>query len=129
MIGDIVDKIAQSRDVTRITVSDREGLLIAASHGAQNDSDNSDGAIEDNLWNAYMAQFASNIKSQLRNLTLSRPLELVIQCDTDSLVVSWLNIGWLFVRARDDADWPKLWNLIRDARDEFDALTGESISG
>lgn len=128
MIGEIVERIAQSRDVIRVTVSDREGLLIAAFRGGSDTTNEADEAIGDDLWNAYMAQFASNLKTQLRNLTLARPLELVIHSEDDAIVVSWLNVGWLFVRVRDDADWPRLWNVIRGARDEFDALTGEPVS-
>ena len=128
MINEIVEKIAQSRDVTRVTISDREGLLIASSSGGSENTNEADAAIGDDLWNAYMAQFAANLKTQLRNLTLTRPLEMVIHGEDDAMVVSWLNVGWLFVRVRDDADWPKLWNVVRGARDEFDALTGEPVS-
>jgi len=126
MIEHIIDNLAQRRDVVRVAVSDREGLLIASLPGSVRAGTPTDAEITDDLWNAFIAQFASNVSLHLKNLTLSRPLEMVIHGTADDLLIVWLNVGWLIARVTSTADWPTLWTTVRTIRNEFDALTGES---
>jgi len=125
MIEEMVGRLAAHNDVIRVTVSDREGLLISSATGPAESSVPEDAGLTDDLWNAYMAQFATNLKVHLRNLTLTRPLELVVHGSHDDIVIVWLHVGWLIARVRKSANWPTLWEVVRGIRDEFDALTGE----
>lgn len=127
MIEGIIQQFGQHPDIVRVTVSDREGLLIAAVEGPASGEATADQETTDDLWNAYMAQFASNLKVHLKNLTLARPLELVIHGSDDDVIIIWLSVGWLIARVRSSADWPSLWQTIRDVRKDFDALTGEPV--
>ena len=124
MIEDIIERLAVQPDVIRVTVSDREGLLISAAQGPAETSGSADSDVSDDLWNAYMAQFASNLKSHLKNITLARPLELVVNGTDDAVVIVWLHVGWLIARVRSSTDWPRLWTAVRGIRNEFDTLTG-----
>lgn len=127
MIEDIIDKLAERPDVVRLVVSDREGLLIASARGSAAPGTPRDGELTDDLWNAYIAQFAANMALHLKNITLSRPLEMVIHGTADDLLIVWLNVGWLIARVTSAADWPTLWTVVRGVRDEFDILTGEPV--
>lgn len=125
MIEEIIRALAERSDVVRATVSDREGLLIASQRGLAVAGTATDAQLSDDLWNAYVAQFAANMSMHLKSITLSRPLEMVIHGSADDLVIVWLNVGWLVVRATAAADWPTLWTTVRGIQDELDSLTGE----
>ena len=127
MVEDIIQRLTDHPSVVRVMVSDREGLMIAAQQGSAAAGSPVDTDVPDDLWNAYMAQFASNVTAHLKSLTLSRPLEMAVHGTTDDMMVVWLSVGWLIARVQPDADWPTLWSLVQDIRREFDALTGEPV--
>ena len=127
MVEDIIRRLAEHPSVVRVMVSDREGLLIAVQIGPAAAGSTADADVADDLWNAYMAQFASNVSTHLKNLTLSRPLEMAVHGTADDMMVVWLSVGWLIARVKSDADWPTLWSIVQDIRREFDTLTGEPV--
>ena len=126
MIGNIVERFAQDPDIVRATVSDREGLLIAAVHGPA--AQNSELMADDELWNACLAQLASNMNDHMMNLTLSQPREVIINGSEDDVVIVQLSVGWLIAQVKPSADWPHLRQKIGDIRDAFDSLTGDAVS-
>ena len=127
MIEEIIKKLAERPDVVRVAISDREGLLIAALRGTTKPGTPTDAQVNDDLWNAYLAQFAANMSLHLKNVTLSRPLEMVVRGTADALVVAWVNVGWLLARVTSAADWPTLWQAVRAVQAEIDTLTGEPV--
>lgn len=126
MIGNIVERFAQDPDIVRVTVSDREGLLIAAVHGPA--AEKSGLAADDELWNACLAQLASNMNDHMMDLTLSQPREVVINGAEDDVVIVQLSVGWLIAQVTPSADWPRLRQKIDDICDAFDSLTGDAVS-
>ncbi len=126
MIGNIVERFAHDPDIVRATVSDREGLLIAAVHGPS--AEKSEFVADDELWNACMAQLASNMNDHLTELTLSQPREVIINGAEDDVIIVQLSVGWLIVQVKPSADWPRLRQEIGDIRDAFDTLTGDAVS-
>jgi hypothetical protein len=124
MIEEIIGRLAERPNVVRVAISDREGLLISSVRGLAAAGTPSDVDLTDDLWNAYVAQFAANMSIHLKNITLSRPSEMLIHGTADDLLVVWLNVGWLMARATPAADWPTLRAIVRSVRDDVDALTG-----
>jgi hypothetical protein len=124
VVEDIVRRLSGHPDVVRVMVSDREGLLVVAQQGPSAAGSAADAEMGDDLWNAFMAQFAANVTTHLKNVTLSRPMEMVVHGTTDDILVVWLGIGWLIARTTSTADWPSLISIVQDVRREFEALTG-----
>ena len=125
MVEDIVRELSSHPDVVRVMVSDREGLLIEAQMGQAAAGSPKDAESGDDLWNAYMAQFAANITAHLKSMTLSRPMEMILHGTNDDLLIVWLGIGWLIARTKASADWPALLALVVNIRREFETLAGE----
>jgi len=124
MIEDTLNLLAQRPDVVRVAISDKEGLLIAGASGQAAPGLASDSEVEDDLWTASSAQFLTNVSQHLKDLTISKPLEMAVHGTADSLLFAWLNVGWLIARVTPTADWPALWTLVRRIQGEFETLTG-----
>jgi predicted regulator of Ras-like GTPase activity (Roadblock/LC7/MglB family) len=127
MIEDMLATIAERTDVVRLAVSDQEGLLIASLCGKAVAGDPADCEVGDDLWSASTAQFAAGATAHLKDLTLARPLEMVIHGTKDTLLFAWLNVGWLVARVTTEADLPSLWKGLRKFQNEFNTLTGEKL--
>jgi len=125
MIDQIMHRLVEHPDMVRVVISDREGLLIASARGLAGAATAVDAALPDDLWNAYLAQYAANITLHLKNITLSRPLEMIVHGSSDSCIIAWLSAGWLIVRVRSGTDWPTMLAAVRDVQHGFDELTGE----
>ena len=124
MIEDTLEILAHRPDIVRVTISDREGLLIAGMRGQAAPGIASDTDVEDELWTASSAQFITNVTQHLKDLTISKPLEMAVHGTADSLLFAWLNVGWLMARVTPTADWPALWTIVRRIQGEFETLTG-----
>ncbi|HQI75851.1 MAG TPA: hypothetical protein PK384_05000 [Candidatus Latescibacteria bacterium] len=123
---EIVTPLAERPDVVRVVVSDREGLLIGALKGKAASGSMRDEETTDEQWSAFVAQFVTDAGAQLRNITLHHPTDMVVHGTRDSLVITWLHVGWLITRVSPVADWGDLFATVRAVQQQFDKATGES---
>jgi predicted regulator of Ras-like GTPase activity (Roadblock/LC7/MglB family) len=121
----IVAPLAERPDVVRVVVSDREGLLIGGLNGKATSGTIRDEETSDDQWSAFVAQFVTDAAQQLKNLTLSQPTDMVVHGTRDSLIITWLHVGWLITRVSPTTDWQSLFATIRTVQSRFDEVTGE----
>ena len=120
----IVAPLAERHDVVRVVVSDREGLLIGGMPGKAASGSMRDEETTDEQWSAFIAQFVTDAGAQLKNMTLLQPVNMVVHGTRDSLVITWLNVGWLITRVSPVADWGSLFASVRSVQEKFDEATG-----